>query len=171
VEIVPGRCAVRQIGDFGEENFLVCTNHCVATWSYDENHQRTEVPMVEFGPEVGAYSGLSVSGTRHWTHFWNVKYNYGKIDRNMVIDWYRGHYYIDKPGVRVDYIWDKDNGWVPSHLKSTSVCCHQSAYPDTMKGATVDARVGVAQDLAFYFTKGRGHDWVGPWDVLTLKYR
>jgi hypothetical protein len=39
-----------------------------------------------------------------------------------------------------------------------------------MKGTTVDAKVGVAQDLAFYFTKGRPCDWVGPWDLLNLKY-
>jgi hypothetical protein len=169
VEIVPGRYAVRSVGDFGEDSFLICTNHCTATWSYDENHVRTTVPMVEYGPETGSYSGLSVSGTRYWTQFWNVKYNWGKIDRNMVIDWYRGHYYIDKAGVRVDNIWDATNGWVPANLKSASVCRHQSGFPDTMKGTTVDAKVGVAQDLAFYFTKGRGHDWVGPWDLLSLK--
>lgn len=170
VEIVPGRYAVRKVGDFGEENFLVCTNHCVATWSYDEHNQRTDVPMVEYGPETGAYSGLSVSGTRYWTHFWNVKYNYGNIDRQMVMNWYQGHYYIDKNGERHDFIWDKAHGWVPANLKATSICRHQSAYPDTMKGTTVDAKVGVAQDLAFYFTKGRGHDWVGPWDLLSLRY-
>ena len=169
VEIVPGRYAVRKIGDFGEENFIVCTNHCVATWSYDENGARTTVPMVDYGPETGDYSGLSVSGTRYWTQFWNVKYNYGNIDRNMVMDWYRGHYYIDRNGERHDYVWDKASGWVPAHLKAATVCRHQNVFPDAMKGTTVDAKVGVAQDLAFYFTKGRGHDWVGPWDLLSLK--
>ncbi len=169
VETVPGRYAVRSIGDFGEENFLVCTNHCTATWSYDDNHVRSTIPMVDYGPETGSYSGLSVSGTRYWTQFWNVKYNYGKIDVNMVIDWYRGHYYISKDGVRVDNIWDNTYGWVPANLKSASVCRHQSGVPDTMKGTTTDAKVGVAQNLAFYFTKGRGHDWEGPWDLLSLK--
>lgn len=171
VETNPGRYAVRSIGDLGETDFLICTNHCAATWSYDENHVRSTIPMTEYGPETGSYSGLSASGTRYWTQWWNAKYNYGKIDRNMVIDWYRGHYYINKDGIRVDYIWDTTNGWVPAHLKSTSVCRHQSGFPDTMKGTTVDAKVGVAQDLAFYFTKGRGHDWVGPWDLISLKNR
>jgi hypothetical protein len=127
--------------------------------------------MVDYGPPTGDYSGLSVSGTRYWTMFWNVKYNYGKIERNMVMDWYKGHYYIDQNGERHDYIWDKALSiWVPAQLKATSPCRHQSGYPDTMKGTTVDAKVGVAQDLAFYWTKGRGHDWVGPWDLLNLKY-
>ncbi|MCX6549777.1 MAG: C45 family autoproteolytic acyltransferase/hydrolase [Acidobacteria bacterium] len=171
VEIVPGRYAIRKIGDFGEENFLVCTNHCLATWSFDDKNQRTTVPMTDFGSEQGEYSGLSPSGTRYWTQFWNAKYNYGSIDREMVMEWYRGHYYIDKVGARHDQVWDKGHGWTPAHLKALTPCRHQSGYPDTMKGTSVDAKVGVAQDLAFYFTKGRPHDWIGPWDVLGLKYR
>lgn len=171
VEIVPGRYAIRKPGDFGEDSFLICTNHCVATWSYDDKNQKTSVSMVDYGPETGDYSGLSASGTRYWTMFWNVKYNFSKIDRNMVMDWYKGHFYIDKNGERHDYVWDKTLAmWVPAHLKSLSPCRHQSGYPDTMKGTTVDAKVGVAQDLAFYFTKGRPCDWVGPWDLLNLKY-
>jgi len=171
VEIVPGRYAIRKIGDLGEDKFLICTNHCMASWSYDYTNTRTTVPMTDYGPIAGAYSGLSVSGTRFYTMWWNVKYNYGKIDRAMVMSWYAGRYYIDQNGVRVDTIWDTTTGqWIPAANKATSPARHQAGWPDTMKGTTVDAKVGVAQDLAFYWTKGRGDDWVGPWDVLTLKY-
>ncbi len=170
VEMVPGRYAVRRPGDFGEEDFIVSTNHNVATWSYNENNERTDVPMTEFGDETGPYSGLSVSGTRYWTMFWNVKHNYGQIDREMVMDWYRGHYYIDKNGERHDYVWVEEIGWVPSHLLATTPCRHRPSPPDVMKGATTDAKVGVAQDLAFYFTHGRPCEWKGPWDLISLKY-
>ncbi len=170
VESVPGRFAVRSIGDFGEENFLVCTNHCVATWSIDENLQSTDVPMVEFGSEAGNYNGLSVSGTRYWTQWWNVKYNYGKIDRDMMMQWYANHYYFTKDGTRVDYVYDETYGWVPSHLKTTTPCRHR-AIPNIMVGNTTDAKVAVAQELAYYNTIGRPCEWVGPWDVISLKYR
>lgn len=169
VEIVPGRFAVRKPGDMGEDRFLICTNHCVATWSIDENLERTDVPMTEFGDESGTFSGLSVSGTRYWTQWWNVKYNYGNIDRNMVMQWYANHYYIDKNGVRVDYVWDDTYGWVSSNQKTTVPCRHR-AIPNDHLGNTTDAKVGVAQDLAFYFTVGRPCEWVGPWDVQSLKY-
>jgi len=170
VETVPGRFAVRKPGDMGEDKFLICTNHCVATWSIDENLQRTDVPMTEYGSEVGTFSGLSVSGTRYWTQWWNVKYNYGKIDRNMVMGWYAGHYYIDKNGVRVDKIWDNTYGWVGANEKTATPCRHR-AVPNDNLGNSTDAKVGVAQDLAFYYTIGRACEWVGPWDVLSLKYR
>lgn len=170
VETVPGNYAVRSVGDLGEDKYLVCTNYCLATWSYDEKHQKTTVSMTDFGPEAGTYNGLSTSATRYWTHWWSVKYNYGKIDRNMVMSWYANHYYIDKEGYRHDYVWDKDYGWVSAHLKSASVCRHKTAVPDNMFGTSTDAKVAVAQDLAFYFTNGRGCDWEGPWDVLSLKY-
>ena len=170
VEAVPGRFAVRKPGDFGEGNFLVGTNHNLATWSYDHNNRLTDVPMTEYGDESGPYTGLSVSGTRYWTMFWNAKYNEGKIDREMVMSWYQNTYYITKEGVRVDYVWQDEYGWVSSHLLRLSPFRH-SGLESPWTGNTTDAKVGVAQDLAFYFTQGRGGDWVGPWDVLTLKYR
>lgn len=170
VETVPGRFAIRSIGDFGEDKFIVCTNHCVATWSIDENLNRTDIPMVPYGPETGSFTGLSASGTRYWTHWWNVKYNYGNIDRNMVMQWYANHFYYTKDGIRVDYVLDPVYGWVGSHLKSLTPCRHRGV-PDDTKGNSTDAKVAVAQDLAHYFTIGRPCEWVGPWDVVSLKYR
>lgn len=170
VEIVPGRYAVRRPGDFGEGYFLVGTNHNLSTWSYDHNNERTDVPMTDYGNESGDYTGLSASGTRYWTMFWNAKYNEGNIDRNMVMSWYQTSYYINKDGVRVDFVWAPDHGWVSSHLLRLTPFRH-SGLASPWTGTTTDAKVGVSQDLAFYFTQGRGGDWVGPWDVLTLKYR
>lgn len=170
VEIIPGRYAVRRIGDLGEDEFIVCTNHGMADHSYDENNQLTDVPMALFGPykESGSYAGIGPSGGRYWTLWWQIKRNWGNIDAKMVMDWYQQHYFIDEQGFRHDYAYQESTGQyirVSDHPLRYSLCRHvgQSA-------TNTDAKVSVAQDLAFYFTNGRPGEWVGPWDLISLKY-
>ena len=86
----------------------------------------------------------------------------------MVMNWYQQHYFIDEQGFRHDYAYQESTGEYirvsDSPLRYT-LCRHvgQSA-------TNTDAKVSVAQDLAFYFTNGRPGEWVGPWDLLSLKY-
>ena len=170
VEIVPGRYAVRKIGDFGEENFIVCTNHCVATWSYDENNTRTkrsrwltmaQKPAItpacrSAEPDIGPSSGTSNTtmgisiGT--WSWIGTAATTISTETANVTIT----------SGI-------KPLAGFPLISRRPPFVATRAFSPDAMKGTTVDAKVGVAQDLAFYFTKGRGHDWVGPWDLLSLK--
>ena len=170
IEIIPGRYAVRKPGDLGEEGFIVNTNHAMADYSFDENNQRTDVPMSAFGPykKSGAYAGMTATGGRYWTLWWQIKRNYGNIDANMVMNWYQQHYFIDEQGFRHDYAYQEKTGEyirVSDNPLRYSLCRHvgQSA-------TNTDAKVSVAQDLAFYFTNGRPGEWVGPWDLLSLKY-
>lgn len=170
VEIIPGRYAVRRPGDLGEDGFIVCTNHAMADHTYDENNQLTDVPMAPFGPykSSGSYAGIISSGGRYWTLWWQIKRNWGNIDADMVMNWYQQHYFIDEEGFRHDYAYQESTGEyirVSDHPLRYSLCRHigQSA-------TNTDAKVSVAQDLAFYFTNGRPGEWVGPWDVITLKY-
>lgn len=170
IEILPGRYAVRRPGDLGEDGFIVNTNHAMANYSYDENNQRTDVPLSAFGSykSSGSYAGLTASGGRYWTLWWQIKRNWGNIDADMVMNWYQQHYFIDEQGFRHDYAYQESTGqYIPvsHHPLRYSLCRHvgQSA-------TNTDAKVSVAQDLAFYFTNGRPGEWKGPWDVITLKY-
>lgn len=167
VETRPGHYAIRRVGDLGEEDFIVCTNHAMADHSYDENNVLTDIPFALFGPYDGPYAGMISSGGRYWTLWWQIKYNYGNIDRDMVMGWYKEHYFIDEAGYRQDYYWLDGIGWHdPAHAPMRLTLCRHSGDSAT----NTDAKVGVAQDLAFYFTVGRPCEWVGPWDSISLMY-
>lgn len=170
VEIIPGRYAVRRPGDLGEDGYIVCTNHAMSDHTYDENNNLTDIPMTLFGPykSSGSYAGLISSGARYWTLWWQINRNYGNIDREMVMDWYRQHYFIDEQGYRHDYAYQESTGnyiRVSDMPLAYTTCRHRE-----QAGINTDAKVSVAQDLAFYFTNGRPGEWIGPWDLISLKY-
>jgi len=170
VEIIPGRYAVRRPGDLGEDGFIVNTNHAMADYTFDENNQRTDVPMTAFGPYTssGKYAGYSATGGRYWTLWWQIKRNWGNIDADMVMNWYQQHYFIDEEGFRHDYAYQESTG---EYIRVSDAPLRYTLCRHVGQSATnTDAKVGVAQDLAFYFTNGRPGEWVGPWDLISLKY-
>ena len=53
VEASPDRYAVRYAGEYlgpewNNKNYIVCANHSISEFSYDENNNRTDVPMTIF---------------------------------------------------------------------------------------------------------------------------
>jgi hypothetical protein len=162
IETSCDRYAIRRPGDMGEiGNYLVMTNHNYCDHSFDENNQRTNVPMTRFGGEE-TYSG---STKRFWTLMWDIRHNYGSIDRDMAMEFMRGHHQHDREGNRIE---SKD-GEIPLQSKGNVTCPH-SGHPEDWKRGTADAKMAIQDDdLMIYWTLGRPCEWQGAWDEAMLR--
>ena len=162
VETTCDRYAIRRPGDNGEiGNYLVMTNHNYCDYSFDENNQRTNVPMTLFGSEE-----TSVGSTkRFWTLMWDIRHNFGQIDREMAVKFMCGHHQHDRDGNRIESI----EGEPPLQF-SGDVTCPHSGYPETWTRGTADSKMAVyGDDLKVYWTMGRPCEWQGEWDAVTLR--
>lgn len=173
------RYAVRRPGDMGEiGDYIVSTNNVEADHSYNEdNEYDPSHPMSQHGNSTheGVWNGLNSRGTRFWTFMQLIKNNYGNIDVEMVQEWRRSHFYIDKEGYRRDYLWTDGKGWIPSHLAGPGMLCShgrgEDPGTDSFKGVNIYVSIAVPNDLVVYRTKGRPCEWVGPWDAISLSDR
>jgi len=101
--------AMRKPGDLGEKggDYIVIANHFkFKDGSFDEHNvfQQNE-PMTKFCPE----KERDDSYYRFWSGMWMLHNNYGKIDRDMVMqEFVTAHYAYDKAGKRYDP--DPDTG-------------------------------------------------------------
>jgi len=161
VETSCDRYAIRRPGDMGEiGGYIVMTNHNYCDYSFDENNQRTDVPMTQFGGE-SAYSG---SAKRFWTLMWDIRHNYGQIDRDTAMEFMRGHHQHDREGNRIE---SKD-GEAPLQSQGDVTCPH-CGHPETWERGTADAKMAVyGEDLTIYWTLGRPCEWQGDWDEVKL---
>jgi hypothetical protein len=171
------RYAVRAPGDTGETgDYIVSTNNVEASYSYNEDNQYDPAhPMSQHGSafQSPAY-GLGVNsgnGTRFMTFTWLIKQNYGNITREMVQEWRKAHYVYDIWGIRHDTLPVPGYGDVSPHLAVGTLCAHSKGPTgsDPFTGSNIYVSIGVPQELAVYRTKGRPCEWVGPWDVISLK--
>ena len=162
VETTCNRYAIRRPGDVGEiGNCLVMTNHNYCDYSFDENNQRTDVPMTKFGDEETSPG----STKRFWTLMWDIRHNYGQIDRDMAMEFMRGHHQHDRHGRRVESRED-----MPLQFTGDVTCPH-SGYPETWKSGTADAKIAVyGHDLKVYRTLGRPCEWQGDWDMEKISH-
>ncbi len=163
VEATAHRYAVRYPGDNGEDGYIVAANHFVSNFSCDEENRHTSFPMTKFGDEV-AQGG---SALRYYTFYWLTKLNKGSIDVDMIKEFAESHFYITKEGVRVDYVWNAEHGWLPSYLGSRTVCTHQG-YPEAYKGNTVNTTIADLTNLNVHWSLGRPCEWIGPWKFYTI---
>lgn len=156
------RYAIRRPGDMGEiGNYLVMTNHNYCDYSFDENNERTDIPMTQFGDE-STYSG---SGKRFWTLMWDIRHNFGQIDPGMAKQFMSGHHQHDQNGNRIE---SKDDE-MPLQFTGDVTCPH-SGYPETWERGTADAKIAVyGKYLAMYWTLGRPCEWQGNWDEVWLR--
>ena len=163
VETTCDRYAIRRPGDVGEiGNYLVMTNHNYCSYSFDENNERTDVPMTQFGNE----STSPGSAKRFWTLMWDIRHHYGQIDREMAMQFMRGHHQHDRDGNRIE----SKVGEMPLQFTGDVTCPHLEGYPEKWLGGTADAKMAVyGDDLMIYWTLGRPCEWEGPWDEVRLE--
>ena len=161
VETTCDRYAIRRPGDFGEMgNYLVMTNHNYCSYSFDENNKLTDVPMTQFGNEETSPG----SAKRFWTLMWDIRHSYGQIDRDMAMDFMRGHHQHDRDGHRIESKEDE----TPLQFTGDVTCPH-SGYPETWERGTADAKIAVnGDDVKVYYTLGRPCEWQGDWDEVKL---
>ena len=162
VETTCDRYAIRRPGDVGEiGNYLVMTNHNYCSYSFDENNERTDVPMTRFGNETTSPG----SAKRFWTLMWDIRHNYGQIDRELAMQFMRSHHQHDRDGHRIE----SENGEMPLQFTGDVTCPH-SGYPEDWTRGTADAKIAVqGNDLKVYWTLGRPCEWQGPWDEARLR--
>jgi hypothetical protein len=162
VETTCNRYAIRRPGDVGEiGNYLVMTNHNYCDHSFDENNERTDVPMTCFGNEATSPG----SAKRFWTLMWDIRHHYGQIDRDMAMQFMRGHHQHDRDGRHIE----SEDGEPPLQFAGDVTCPHSGGYPEKWIGGTADAKMAVHGDgLKIYWTLGRPCEWQGAWDEVRL---
>ena len=154
------RYAIRRPGDLGEQgNYLVMTNHCTQDHSYDENNERTDLPMTAFG-DRGSYEG---SGVRFDILMRDLEIHYGQIDTGLAKTLMKGHHTYDVDGNRLEQAWTEDG------LKNVT-CPHQGPQPHSPTGGSADSKVVVSgpEGVDAHWTLGRPCEWEGEWDLVTI---
>ena len=102
VEMTARRYALRRPGDMGEKGagYICQANNNFMEYSYDENNEKTDVPMTKYSPRVPEDS----SYYRFWSPMWEIKNNYGQIDLEMVLrQLTASHKIYDKEGNELEY--------------------------------------------------------------------
>lgn len=177
VEATANRYAVRYAGDifpftgpgWNDPNYIVVTNHYICDFSYDENNNRTNVPMTIFSDgragdsNTGERIGLNGSGMRFWTLLWDIKHHYGRIDKYRSQQIMSGFYWRNNnTGEKIEVIKDK---------KKDAWCIYGYIGPCTLgklstRGGTCDAKIAVIQGekIIVNWTMGSPFDWQGAWD-------
>lgn len=119
--------AIRKPGDLREKgaNYIVIANHFKSeNGSFDEDNvfQRHE-PMSNYEPEEE--EGPFGSYYRFWSGMWMLYNNYGKIDREMVMEeLVTAHYSYDKHGNRYDLDPDTKTPIVRKKNLTGTFCAH-----------------------------------------------
>jgi hypothetical protein len=176
VEATANRYAVRYAGDVlpftGDEwtdpDYIVATNHFICDFSYDEHNNRTNIPMTILGsgysydPSTGEKIGLNGSGIRFWTLMWDIKHNYGRIDRYRAQQIMSGVYAYDKnTGEKQEVAQDKEGNY---RIYGAVMPCTLGLI--SLFGGTCDAKIAVLNkgNTVVYWTMGNPTDWQGAWD-------
>ena len=163
VEVSPDRYAVRYAGEYtGEDwtdtDYIVCANHFICPYSYDENDNRTEVPMT-------IYNAMPDSEDRFWTLMWEMKEQKGEIDTYWLQNLFSTTYLRDRESGEIIYTAQDETGkWMPVGFTYSSV---QGTLQDGgLTGGTNAAKLAVldGKDSICYFTLGNPMDWEGEWD-------
>jgi len=162
VETSCNRYGIRRPGDMGEiGNYLVMTNHNYCDHSYDENNERTDLPMTSFGNETTNPG----SAVRFWTLMWDIRHSYGTIDRERTMELMCGHHQHDRDGNRIE----APTGEPGLQFEGDVTCPHRGGFPDTWENGSADSKVTIhGDDLKVLWTLGRPCEWQGPWDEVEL---
>jgi hypothetical protein len=96
---------------------------------------------------------------------WDIRHNYGKIDKDLAIQFLRGHHQHDRDGSRIE----SKEGETPLQFTGDVTCPHFEGYPEKWIGGTADSKIAIhGEDLKIYWTLGRPCEWQGPWDEVKL---
>ena len=177
VEVTADRYAIRRPGEFTGSDWtdvdhIVATNHNLCDFSYDRGGNRTDIPMTLFGdgyerdPASGDVTGLDGSGSRFWTLMWDIRHNYGQLDRYRAQRIMSGLNANDPgTGERTGCARDDLDAWEGTRP------CNQGRV--SLKGGTADAKIAVLDGggSAVYWTLGSPSHWEGAWDEFRFRKR
>jgi hypothetical protein len=178
VEATANRYAVRYAGDilpftgleWNETSYIVATNHFICDFSYDEHNNQTDVPMTIFGdgyrhdPSTGEVTYPNASALRFWTLMWDMKHNFGKIERYRAQQIMSGVYMYDQDsGERT---WGIKESKRDSRTIKTTIPCTIGWGQSFLRGGTCDSKIAVLdkKHITVYWTMGNPIDWQGAWD-------
>lgn len=163
IEVSPDRYAVRYAGEYtGEDwtdpDYIVCANHFLCTYSYDENDNRTEIPMTMFNCN-------ETSEKRFWTLMWEMKDYKGDIDVYTLQHIFEQTYLRDKDSGEYIYAMQDENGnYVTA---GQAFACPQGTLGDNgLTNGTNAAKIAIldGNQSTCYFCLGNPMDWQGEWD-------
>jgi hypothetical protein len=162
VETSCDRYAIRRPGDMGEMgNYLVMTNHNYCDHSFDQNNNRTDLPMTRFGNETTNEG----SAARFWTLMWDIRHHYGQINHELATTFMQGHHQHNRQGQRLE----APAGKPGLQFEGDVTCPHAGGFPDKWVQGSADAKVTVhGEDLRVHWTLGRPCEWQGAWDAVKL---
>jgi len=175
-EITADRFAVRYSGDilpftgpqWSDPDYIVATNHFICDFSCDEHNNLTDIPMTifsdgyQYDQTTGERTGLDESGVRFWTLMWDMKHNYGNIDRYQAQQILSGMYAYDKEtGDKIEVAEDDDGD---CRIYGSIRPCTQGWL--SLSGGTCDAKIALlyGKNTMVYWTLGNPSDWQGAWD-------
>ena len=181
VETTADRYAVRYAGDehlftgpeWRDPNYIVCTNNCLCDFSYDKDNIRTDIPMTIFSDGYsrdsnGKIIGLDDRGVRFWTAMWDMKHNYGRIDKYRMQQILSGLYAYDKDtGKKIECAPDSEGTYRTwGNIKP----CHVGVSSATLSGGSNDGKIAIlnGKDTAIYWTMGSPTHWEGAWDEFSF---
>jgi len=170
--------AIRKPGDSGEKgsNYIVIANHFKSeTGSFDENNIfRQDERMTRYEPEkeenpFGSYY-------RFWSGMWMLRNNYGKIDREMVMEeLVTAHYSYDEKGKRYDLDPDTRAPTIRKENLTGTFCAHvipfTQEYPLGMGGNAETSVFNLTTREVWWVPVWPCHykEWNLNWDYLNLK--
>jgi len=160
VEATADRYAVRYSGEFTpgwtSKDYIVSTNHYLCDFSYDEDNNRTDVPMTIFNVHP-------TSEDRFWTMMWDIKHRYGRIDKYMAQAIMCGRYSYDKDTGEKISCAERDGKW---HIYGEVKACNEGSNV-SFRGGTIDSKIAIldGKHSEVYWTLGNGSDWEGAWDA------
>ncbi|MGN1001689.1 MAG: hypothetical protein ACI4PC_02880 [Oscillospiraceae bacterium] len=163
IEVSPDRYAVRYAGEYtGEDwtdpDYIVCANHFLCPFSYDENDNLTDVPMTIFNCN-------SDSEDRFWNLMWEMRDYKGSIDVYTLQHIFSQTYLRDRETGEYLYAMDDGSGnLLPTGQVYASV---QGTLQDSgLANGTNGAKIAVLNggDTRCYFCLGNPMDWEGEWD-------
>jgi len=166
VEATACRYGIRRPGNNGEiGNYIVATNHELCTETYDENDEKSDLPMTDYRGELQ----FPTSGTRFWSLMWMIRYHFGGIDEGLIMEFMNAHYSYDRGGTK-HYTCDlKPFGRITAYNAGATVCNHMPGFPEPFIGGSTDVKLFSLDDKELYWTQGRPCEWQGLWDHLNVK--
>ena len=166
LEVSPDRYAIRHpgefTGDWKQKDYIVSANHFICDYSFDENENRTDIPMSIFNIIQG-------SEERFWTLMWEMKDFAGKIDIHTLQYVFSQTYLRNKD--TGDYIYtmvDEKGNFLTA---GQALGCVQGTLDDNgLSKGTNAGKIAILDggNSSCYFCLGNPMDWAGEWDNFTF---
>lgn len=163
LEVSPDRYAVRYAGEYTGDNwtnpdYIVCANHFLCPYSYNEQDERTDIPMTVF-------NNNSTSEARFWTLMWDMQTAQGILDVPLLQQIFAQTYLRDKnSGAYIRTMETTDGTLRPAG--EVYACVQGSLVAGGLEKGTNAAKIAVLDSgqSECYFCLGNPKDWEGAWD-------